>query len=98
MPARLLFAGRNHLTRDTHRRHLQARMNVMKICASPLIWLLAMLLPAVSLAQPANPSDVKIDRDLVFANAGGKDLKLHLYRPANSSGNVPVIVLIYNKK
>ena len=54
-----------------------------------------MLLPAVCLAQTANPSGPEIERDLVFASPGGKNLKLHLYRPAKSSGPVPVVVLIY---
>lgn len=67
----------------------------MKPCASFLTLLMTMLLPAICFAQTSNPSGVQIERDLAFASFGGKSLKLHLYRPEKSSGNVPVVVLIY---
>jgi acetyl esterase/lipase len=38
---------------------------------------------------------MKVERDLAFASVGAKKLKLDLYRPKKSSGNVPVVVLIY---
>jgi acetyl esterase/lipase len=67
----------------------------MKSCASVLTLLVSALLPANCLAQTPNPPGLKVERDLLFASLGGKNLKLHLYRPENSSGNVPVVVLIY---
>ncbi len=54
-----------------------------------------MFFPANVFAQAQNPPGVKVDRDLEFANDGGKSLKLQLYRPENSAGDVPVVVLIY---
>ena len=56
---------------------------------------MTMLLPAICFAQTPDLPGVKIERDLAFASFGEKSLKLDLYRPANSSGNVPVVVLIY---
>jgi acetyl esterase/lipase len=67
----------------------------MKSCVSVLLLLVSTLLPANCLAQVPNPPGVKVERDLVFASVGGKNLRLDLYRPDNSSGNVPVVVLIY---
>jgi acetyl esterase/lipase len=57
--------------------------------------LVTALLPANGFAQAPAPPGVKVERDLVFASYGEKKLKLHLYRPENSSGSVPVVVLIY---
>jgi acetyl esterase/lipase len=67
----------------------------MKSCVSVLLLLLTMLLPADGPAQTPNPPGVKVERGLVFASVGGKNLKLALYRPENSSTNLPVVVLIY---
>lgn len=67
----------------------------MKTCVSFLALLMTTLLPANCLAQTANPSGVKVERDLVFASYSGKNLRLHLYRPNNNSSNVPIVVLIY---
>jgi len=57
--------------------------------------LVTTLLPANGFAQTPNLPGVKVERDLVFASVGGKNLKLQLYRPDNNSTNVPVVVLIY---
>lgn len=38
---------------------------------------------------------VDVQRNLVFASPNGKNLELNLYRPANFSGRLPVVVLIY---
>jgi acetyl esterase/lipase len=70
-------------------------MEPMKSYISIFVLLAAALLPGRCLAQAPNPPGVKVERDLVFARPGGKDLKLNLYRPENSSGEVPVVVLIY---
>jgi acetyl esterase/lipase len=52
---------------------------------------------ATGLAQTPNPppAGTAIERDLVFARVGGKNLVLDLYRPENRSGNLPVVVWIY---
>ncbi len=41
------------------------------------------------------PAGTAIERDLVFARVGEKNLVLDLYRPENRSGNLPVVVWIY---
>lgn len=66
-----------------------------KVRRSRVAWLVALLLPAICFAQGPDSSGVQIDRDLEFATIGDQSLKLHLYRPEDSSGNVPVVVLIY---
>jgi acetyl esterase/lipase len=38
---------------------------------------------------------VKVDRNLVYARAGGKDLLLDIYRPENQDRDLPVVVWIY---
>ena len=70
-------------------------MGPMKSGISVLLLLLTALLPENGLAQTQNPPGVQVERNLVFASAGGKNLKLSLYRPENSSGDLPVVVLIY---
>ena len=52
---------------------------------------------AACLAQPPvpPPAGTAIERDLVFARIGEKDLMLDLYRPETRSGNVPVVVWVY---
>jgi acetyl esterase/lipase len=67
----------------------------MKSCIAVLMLLATALLPGSCLAQAPNPAGVKVERDLVFASAGGKNLKLDLYGPETSSSDVPVVVLIY---
>src|SRR5215469_1185882 len=67
----------------------------MKSGISVLLLFATALLPGNGLAQTQNPPAVQVERNLVFADAGGKPLKLSLYRPENSSGNLPVVVLIY---
>jgi len=67
----------------------------MKFFISIFALLATALLPESCLAQTPDPPGVKVERGLEFASAGGKNLKLSLYRPENSSGNVPVVVLIY---
>ena len=67
----------------------------MKSCVSILLLLATALHPESGLAQTSNPPGVQVERNLVFASAGGKNLKLSLYRPEHSSGNLPVVVLIY---
>jgi len=67
----------------------------MKASNSVFTLLVATLLAGNGLAQAPNSPGVKVERDLVFASPGGKDLKLGLYLPENSSGKVPVVVLIY---
>ena len=65
---------------------------------------LVALLVAVSLsfsfvlaaAAPAGPPPgTTVERNLVFTQAGTKDLALDLYRPEKRSGNLPVLVWIY---
>jgi acetyl esterase/lipase len=51
--------------------------------------------PTSCLAQTPNLPGVKVERNLVFAEAGGKHLKLDLYRPEQSPADTPVVVLIY---
>ena len=67
----------------------------MKPCASILVLLAAALLPATCLAQTPAPAGMKVERNLLFASVGGKNLKLNLYRPDNNATNVPVVVVIY---
>ena len=67
----------------------------MKSCISVLLVLVTTLLPEGGLAQTPNSPGVQVERNLVFASAGGRNLKLSLYRPESSSGNVPIVVLIY---
>ena len=67
----------------------------VKSSVSVLTFLMSMLLPAICFAQTPDIPGVKIERGLAFASLGEKSLKLDLYRPANSSGTVPVVVLIY---
>lgn len=67
----------------------------MKFCAAILLLLASMLLVANGVAGTPDPPGLKVERNLVFAHVDGKDLRLNLYRPANNSGNVPVVVLIY---
>ena len=62
---------------------------------SVLLLLVTTLLPANGLAQMPNPAGVKVERNLVFASVGKKNLKLSLYLPDNNSSNVPVVILIY---
>jgi acetyl esterase/lipase len=52
---------------------------------------------ATCLAQtPAPPpAGTAVERDLVFARVGEKNLVLDLYRPENRSGNLPVVVWVY---
>ena len=67
----------------------------MKSCPPVLLLLVTMLLSVNDFAQTPNSSGVKVERGLLFASAGGKNLKLDLYLPQNVSGNVPVVVVIY---
>lgn len=59
-----------------------------------------MICLGVALAQqprvpvPAPPG-VKVERDLVYARAGDKDLLLDLYRPEGEARNLPVVVWVY---
>jgi acetyl esterase/lipase len=57
--------------------------------------LAAAVFPANGFAQASNASGMEVERNLVFANVGKKNLKLDLYRPAIGSADVPVVVLIY---
>jgi acetyl esterase/lipase len=74
---------------------MTAMIKHMKSCIFVLMLLVTTLLPANGFAQTPNLPGVKVERDLVFASVGGKNLKLQLYRPDNNSTNVPVVVLIY---
>ena len=67
----------------------------MKSCVSVFVLLVTTLFAANGLAQTPNPPGVKVERNLVFASVGKKNLKLSLYRPDNNSSKVPVVVLIY---
>jgi acetyl esterase/lipase len=67
----------------------------MKSYTSILLLLATALLPANCLAQTPAPPGVEVERGLLFASIGGKNLKLDIYRPQNSSSDVPVVVLIY---
>lgn len=60
-----------------------------------LAYFMPLLLSVVCPAQGTIPSGVRVERDLEFANVGGRTLKLHLYLPDRSSDDVPVVVLIY---
>lgn len=66
-----------------------------KSSAAILVLVAAALLPANGPAQTPAPPGVKVERSLLFANPGGKNLKLSLYRPDSDSTNVPVVVVIY---
>ena len=65
------------------------------------VLLCALLLPVVSaVAQPPRgpapvPPGVKVDRNLVYSRAAGKDLLLDLSRPAKQSGPLPVVVWVF---
>ncbi len=52
------------------------------------------LLPLLALANLAS-GRIRIDRDLVYAKAGNRELRLDLYRPATVDGPLPVIVSIH---
>lgn len=41
------------------------------------------------------PADVRVERDLVYARYGSRELKLDLYRPSSSAGPLPGIVFIH---
>ena len=43
----------------------------------------------------ATEEPVKIDRDLIYATVDGRDLRLDIYRPANATGPLPLIVWIH---
>jgi acetyl esterase/lipase len=60
------------------------------------------IVPAMALTQPQTrpatapvPSGVRVDRDLTYGRAHGKDLLLDLYRPDKQEGKLPVIVWIH---
>ena len=53
------------------------------------------LLAANGFAQASVPAGTKVERGLVFASFGKTNLALDLYRPANYSGKLPVVVWIY---
>ncbi|HZP16601.1 MAG TPA: alpha/beta hydrolase [Terriglobales bacterium] len=48
-----------------------------------------------SFAQSPPPPGTRVDRDLIFAKFGDKNLSLDLYRPAKQAGKLPVVVWIY---
>lgn len=53
-----------------------------------------------ALAQPPRgpapvPEGVKVERDIVYAQASGKDLLMDIYRPVKQSGALPVVVWVY---
>ena len=52
------------------------------------------LLAAIAVAQ-APPPAVVLERDLVYAKAGGRELRLDLYRPQTVEAPLPVIVSIH---
>jgi acetyl esterase/lipase len=60
----------------------------------PLL-MLAMGLSACVFGQTSSSSAFTVDRNLVFTTTPEKNLTLNLYRPANSSEKLPVIVMIY---
>ncbi len=41
------------------------------------------------------PEGVKVERDIVYAQASGKDLLMDIYRPVEQTGPLPVVVWIY---
>ncbi len=45
-------------------------------------------------AKPSNPAS-RVTKDLEYANAGGKSLKLDLYRPQKSTGRLPVVMWVH---
>jgi acetyl esterase/lipase len=60
------------------------------------------IVPVMALTQPQTrpatapvPSGVKVDRDLTYGRADGKDLLLDLYRPEKQDGKLPVVVWIH---
>jgi len=67
----------------------------MKSCISILWVLVTALLAESCLAQTPSAPAAQVERNLVFARAGGKNLKLDLYLPDNRPGNAPVVILIY---
>src|SRR5580692_10994794 len=66
---------------------------------SIIAWLLTGLaiaqLAGGSHAQVPVPAGTKVERDLVFARIGSKELTLDLYRPEIQTGKIPVVVWIY---
>jgi acetyl esterase/lipase len=63
---------------------------------------LLFLSAAAALSQPARqpastplPPGVKVERNLVYAHAGGKNLLLDLYRPSRQEGAVPLVVWVH---
>lgn len=66
----------------------------MRVTCSIFLLAVTIALPA-TFARASDPAAVNVERNLVFASPGGQNLKLNLYRPANFSGKLPVVVLIY---
>jgi len=69
----------------------------MKFFASSILLLLSFRSAG---AQPPRgpapvPEGVKVDRDIVYAQASGKDLLMDTYRPVEQSGPLPVVVWVY---
>jgi len=67
----------------------------MKSHISVLMLIAMTVFPANGFAQTPVAPAVKVERNLVFTEGSGKNLKLDLYHPENSSFQVPVVVLIY---
>src|SRR5438270_11252804 len=44
---------------------------------------------------PVQAQDIPIQKDIVYAKAGGEELKLDLARPANGDGPFPLVVCLH---
>jgi acetyl esterase/lipase len=58
------------------------------------------ILAAAAIAQPPRgpapvPTSVTVERNLVYAQASGRDLQLDIYRPEQSQGALPVVMWVY---
>lgn len=63
--------------------------------AAALLFILALTGSRVRAEEPAVPDNVELKKDVVYCNAGDRELTLHLATPKDLTAPVPVIVYIH---
>jgi acetyl esterase/lipase len=64
-------------------------------CATLAVACLSAALAQPRFGPPPLPPGVKVDRNLVYAHASGRDLLLDIYRPETQDGGIPAVVWIH---